>query len=431
MVSAWKDELIQLARQINHWTMAANRLEDLGMLASPKAWEGLENYLNTTLRTSLGKSLQALKMEGEAIKNQLLQIKGVEQIKLLQNRLNAFQNKYLKTETTLDFYADAINTRTNPQIIALLRACDFMAIKSMQMILEPNGKPTPPVLTYIDKGLGASILKAGLRLWDGNTQSPVAAIKIVRHNLFRPTALVHEAGHQVAHILNWNDELAAVLHHFLKKQSKELAEVWSSWSSEIAADTFGFVHTGYASVAGLHDVVSGSNRKVFRFIPLDPHPVGYLRVLLGIAFCRRSFKKGAWDSMEKAWKEKYKLRYANKEVRQLAKYSLPLLPGIARLCLEFPMKAFSNKSLVSWLPVERIHPNALLLLEKKVGPSLYQSPYWLSKEALRLLGWNGYQVATQPIDAELLLRKQRNWMLKLGGKFPVANQERRPKMAMN
>jgi hypothetical protein len=40
---------------------------------------------------------------------------------------------------------------------------------------------------------------------------PVAVIKITRHNLLRPTALVHEAGHQVAHICGWSMELAAVL----------------------------------------------------------------------------------------------------------------------------------------------------------------------------------------------------------------------------
>ena len=49
---------------------------------------------------------------------------------------------------------------------ALLRACDTLAYRSMAQILDQIGQPTPAVLTYIDKGLGASILKAGLRLWD-------------------------------------------------------------------------------------------------------------------------------------------------------------------------------------------------------------------------------------------------------------------------
>ena len=67
----------------------------------------------------------------------------------------------------------------------------------MERALRPLGTPVPPVLTYVDKGLGASILRAGLRLWDGGSPSAVAAVKIARHNLVRPTALIHESGHML------------------------------------------------------------------------------------------------------------------------------------------------------------------------------------------------------------------------------------------
>src|SRR5204863_1574422 len=86
--------------------------------------------------------------------------------------------------------------------------------RSMAQLLDQLGhvgKTAPVALTYLDKGLGASILKAGLRLWDGGDACPVAVIKVTRHNLLRPTALIHEAGHQVAHICNWNAELATAL----------------------------------------------------------------------------------------------------------------------------------------------------------------------------------------------------------------------------
>ena len=46
------------------------------------------------------------------------------------------------------------------------------------------------MLVYVDKGLGASILRAGVRLWDHASPSPVATVKLTRHNLFHPTALV-------------------------------------------------------------------------------------------------------------------------------------------------------------------------------------------------------------------------------------------------
>ena len=40
---------------------------------------------------------------------------------------------------------------------------------------------------------------------------PAAAFKITRQNLLRPTTLIHEAGHHVAHLVGWNEEPAAAL----------------------------------------------------------------------------------------------------------------------------------------------------------------------------------------------------------------------------
>jgi hypothetical protein len=68
--------------------------------------------------------------------------------------------------------------------------------------------------------------------------------------------LIHEAGHQTAHIAGWNEELAATLSQGISalaiKGAGELADIWASWSSEIAADAIAFVHTELASVAAMH-----------------------------------------------------------------------------------------------------------------------------------------------------------------------------------
>lgn len=46
---------------------------------------------------------------------------------------------------------------------------------------------------------------------NGTSEKPATVIKITRYNLYRPTSLLHEAGHQVAHIVGWNEELASAL----------------------------------------------------------------------------------------------------------------------------------------------------------------------------------------------------------------------------
>ncbi len=99
------------------------------------------------------------------------------------------------------------------------------------------------MLTYLGEGLGASILRVGIRLWAPGAVNPVAAIKIVRHNLYRPTSLFHETGHQVAHLAGWNDALGRALGETLA-DDPALRAMWQPWSSEIAADVYAFALTG-------------------------------------------------------------------------------------------------------------------------------------------------------------------------------------------
>ncbi len=404
----------QAARQVAHWTQAAFRLEKLDELAAPEAWKGMEQYLDTALRSSLSATIQRLRQHASHLQRQMDAANGPEHLRAVKEGLDRFRRRYLKVESTLDFFADAINTRTNQDVAALLRACDWMALQSMAAILGPLDKAAPPVLTYIDKGLGASILKAGLRLWDRDTVNPVAAIKVVRHNLLRPTSLIHESGHQVAHLLHWNAELAQLLEGRLRPYGAEMADTWGSWASEIAADTFAFVHTGYAAVASLHDVLSGNSDWAFRFTPGDPHPINYLRVRLNTAMCRLCFGPGPWDELEAGWKEAHPLSRAPQGLRSFLGRSGEALPDIAGWCLQHPMRAFRNRPLSSWLPPARVAPQALLQLERQAGPALYTSPHWLRREALRLLALNGYQLAVKPEQGPELIAAQRQWMLRLG-----------------
>ncbi len=403
----------QLARQVTHWTMAVSRLEDLEALAAPGAWAGLERYLGVALRQNLTEAVHRLQKEAATLRAQFDVAQTVNDLERVRSHVVAFRGRYARTETLVDFYGDAINTRTNPNVAALLRACDVMAERSLAQVLDPLGKTFPPVLTYVDKGLGASILKAGLRLWDGGTLSSVAAVKIVFHNLFRPTALIHEAGHQAAHITGWNEELAEALERGLA--SRDVAEVWGSWASEIAADTFAFAHTGYAAVVGLCDVLSGDEATVFQDRPGDPHPIPYVRVLLGTEMCTRFFGAGPWDDLASAWTRSYPLENAARYgTENLLRRSVPLLPRIVELCLRTPMRAFGGRPLISLVDPGRVKPEALAQLELRAGQALHTSQHWIWSECLRLLALSGLRAATLPERAPEVLKRQEDWMLRLG-----------------
>jgi hypothetical protein len=410
----------QLVRQVAHWTAAAARLENLEDLASPAAWNGLELYLGLAVRRHLTTLVQRLNREAALLQSALDSATTAAELGEVRRRLQAFRRFYLGIETTLDFFAAAVNTRTSPGVAGLMRACDTLAHRSMAQLLDPLGKQAPVALTYLDKGLGASILKAGLRLWDATSINPVAAIKITRHNLHRPTALIHEAGHQVAHIVGWNQELATALAGGLPDAPPGVAEAWSGWASEIAADAFAFVHTGYGSVAALHDVLAGEDALVFRYSPGDPHPISYVRVLLGVEMCRQFYGAGPWDVLARCWTQDYPLQRAPAATASLLRASLPLLPQIVTITLRTPMRSLDGRPLATIINPERVKPQALLEMERQLGAALYTSMHWVWTEALRLLALTSLRKATMMGAAQEIIELQEKWMLRLGGAMQAA-----------
>lgn len=404
----------QLARQIAHWSMAVSGLSELDRLAADSGWRSLERYLGVALESVLRETVERLRRRIGALSASLAAADTRSELDRVRTDLLAFRTSFMAAEAVLDFYGDAVSTRGNERVGTYMRACDRLASSSMARVLLPLGKRPPPVLTYVDKGLGASILKAGLRLWDGRATSPVAAIKIVRHNLERPTALIHETGHQVAHEIGWNEELGKVFGRALHKHGQDLAQRWASWASEIAADAFAFGHTGFAAVAALHDVLAGDPEWVVRHVPGDPHPVSYLRVLLGHAMCARFYGQGPWDDLALAWTIQNPVGEADPETAELIKRSTPLLGEVVGLIFSTKLAAFGGQPLTALLDPARVSPSALLSLAREAGDALHTSDHWIRKEHLRLLALCGYLVAERPERTAEILGRQSFWMRRLG-----------------
>jgi hypothetical protein len=408
----------QLARQVEHWTIATKNLSDLDELASAEAWRQLEQYLGITIRRDLTLSSERLEKRMALLRAGLRAALSLTELKAVNQMLLECRLEYLRTETTLEFFADAIRSRTDARLSGLLRACDSLAYRSMSLVLDQIDKKTPIALTYLDKGLGASILKAGLRLWDGS-DNPVAVVKVTLHNLSRITSLLHECGHQVAHLTGWTEELAKGYRDGLGG-SPNTAETWANWTSEIVADTHAFVHSGFAAVATLHDVVAGDHSMVFRLLPGDPHPMAFLRVLLGVEMCRLEFGPGPWDDLALAWTELHPISAAPEESADLIRASLPLLPRAANIALHQKVPGFRSRSICELVRPERVRPEALYELERRLGPALFTSTHWIWTESLRLVALSGLRWATLPDKAEEYANKLQACMLLLGGAAQAA-----------
>lgn len=399
-----------LERQVAHWLASAKVFRDAEEFASLEAWRSVERETGVPLRAAINRVVEDLVAMGEATaKLAAHACRDPARLAEAATAVQRFRRRYTQVDTTLDFLGDAVNSRTSATLREALGNLDRLAYASMEPSLSKAGKPVPRVLVYQDKGLGASILRAGVRLWAPGAVMPVAAIKIVRHNLYRPTSLFHETGHQVAHLTGWTESLRAELQRSLA-DDRELSSMWTPWASEIAADVFAFLHTGYASVAALYDVV-GDAATILRWPIGDPHPIGWLRTALGCEFSRRCFSRdGPWNGLQRAMAAHFPIGRADPALRPLLERSLVALPRIAAACLAAPVPALKGAPMTAIHDPARVSPAALAELERAAGPALWTSPHWRRSEGIRIVALAGLREAERPATASQWITRAKVWL---------------------
>jgi hypothetical protein len=399
-----------LERQVAHWLAAAMTFRDAEEFASLEAWRSVEREIGTPLRKELNNAVEELISFGNAAA-ELVSVakKNPAEVDKAAAAVQRFRRRYAQVDATLDFLGDAVNSRTSPLLRRTLGTLDRLAVASMAPVLTRANRPVPGVLVYQDKGTGASILRAGVRLWAPGTVMPIAAIKIVRHNLYRPTSMFHETGHQVAYLTGWTPAVRGAIAHALEDDS-ELRAMWTPWASEIAADVYAFLHTGYASVAALYDVV-GDVDTILRWPVGDPHPIGWLRTLLGCAFSAQCFgESGPWLSLQKAMEARFPADQAEESARPLLIRSKRAMGRIAAACLSAGVPALNGRPMTDVLDPARVSPAALSELERTAGAALWTSSHWRQAEGIRIVALAGLREAERPEAAREWIDRARAWL---------------------
>jgi hypothetical protein len=400
----------QIRAELSHWRGAIAALADLDTVAAPSAWAMLEAYLRLRVRERLERSVTELGAEGSAIAMALDVGEPLPRVRELVLRL---RRRYLEVETVLDFYGDAVNSRTNATLGAVLGGLDTLACDSMEVVLRPLGIEVPPALVYVDKGMGAAILRAGVRLWGPGGPSPAAAIKLTRHNLGHPTSLFHETGHQVAAQTGWVPQLAAALSDTVGRRSTALADLWSGWASEIAADAHGFALAGWSPVPALAHVVDGPTTAVHRVRIGDPHPPAWLRVMLNAEFCRAAYGAGPWDDLASTWADRHDPRHLGYAGARVASASASMLPALAEVCLARSYPAFGGRPITALADPQVVSPAALDTLIRQAGPTLLTSRYLSRQRPLQVLALLTRDQPTDPAEAAAATRRLHTWLATL------------------
>jgi hypothetical protein len=224
-----------------------------------------------------------------------------------QRRFAILRLRFNDVLTQFDIFADVVTQRSERDSGVWLSGLDSVAADALAL---PGGYYIlPPVVCYLDRGLGAAIRRARTRL-PGGRANPVAIIRVPRERMVGSgvaSSLVHEAGHQGSALLGLADSLRPVLSGLQRSGGSDAIvwQFWRRWISEILSDFWSVARVGIGATLGLMGVVSLPRPFVFRVSLDDPHPIPWIRVKLSAAMGDALYPHPQWRALMATWEALY------------------------------------------------------------------------------------------------------------------------------
>ena len=276
-----------------------------------------------------------------------------------------------------DLFADALTQRSEHDTGVWLAGLD--AVASDALALPGRYYVPPPVVCYLDRGVGAAIRRARTRL-PGGGQNPVALIRVPRERMVGggiASSLVHEVGHQAAALLDIVNSLRPVLRALQTTRSDERAAwvLWERWLSEIVADLWSISRVGVSSTMGLMSVVSLPRAFVLRVSTDDPHPIPWMRVQLSCAMGQALYPHPQWSRLALVWEAMYPLGTLDAGRRHLFGLLGSTMPALAGVLVNHRPRSLRGRSLVEVLATSDRQPARLTSVFRRwqTAPELARS----------------------------------------------------------
>lgn len=261
-----------------------------------------------------------------------------------------------------DIFADAYSQRSEHDIGVWLAGLDVAAADALAL---PRYYRSPPLVCYLDRGIGAAIRRARTRL-PGGTPSPVGIVRIPRERMVGSgiaSSLVHEVGHQAAALLDLVSSLRSTLRGLQRGGADaDVWRLWDRWISEIVADFWSVARVGITSTLGLMGVVSLPPPFVFRVNLADPHPMPWIRVRLSCAMGAALYPHAQWARLAETWRSLYPLDGLDAGRRQLIARLEDNIPAFAEMLAGHRPPALRGASLREALEVDARQPARLAQL---------------------------------------------------------------------
>jgi hypothetical protein len=294
-----------------------------------------------------------------------------------QRRFTFLRLRFNAVLTQLDVFNNVITQRSESETGVWLSGLDVVSADALAL---PGYYAAPPLICYLDRGVGAAIRRARTRL-PGGGENPVAIIRVPRERMVGSgiaSSLIHEVGHQGAALLELVPSLRLVLQARQRASEEPLVwQLWERWISEIVADFWSIARVGVASTAGLIGVVSLPRPFVFRVNVDDPHPIPWIRVKLSCAIGNALYPHPQWQRLANLWESFYPVAGLDSERRQLLRSLETSTPEFVRVLINHRPEALRGRSLVEAMVTAERNPTRLTALFgawNRAPGEMYRSP---------------------------------------------------------
>jgi hypothetical protein len=278
-----------------------------------------------------------------------------------QRRFTLVRLRFNAALSQADVFSDVLTQRSEHETGVWLAGLDAVAADALAM---PDYYAAPPVMCYLDRGIGAAIRRARTRL-PGGGENPVAIIRVPRERMVGSgiaSSLVHEVGHQATALLNLVASMQRALRERWQEeggQERSSWRFWERWISEILADFWSVARIGVGSTLGLMSVVSVPRAFVFRVNLDDPHPIPWIRVKLSCGIGQALYPHPQWNGLAELWESFYPLAGLDKQRRSLLSALDASIPEFVHLLIRHRPSALKGKALAEALAVDQRQPSRL------------------------------------------------------------------------
>jgi hypothetical protein len=294
----------------------------------------------------------------------------------IQRRFVFLKLRFNAVLAQLELFYQVISQRSESEQGVWISGLDVVAADALAL---PEFYEAPPVICYLDRGIGGAIRRARTRM-PGGGENPVAVIRIPRERMIGSgiaSSLVHETGHQAAALLGLVPSLRQILQDKQRAVQQPMPwRLWERWISEIVADCWSVARVGVVSTLGLIGVVSLPRPFVFRINVDDPHPAPWIRVKLSCAIGDGLYPHPQWKRIADLWESYYPLADLDGERKKLLAQLQQTLAEFVTIMIDHRPQALRGRSLREAMKVEERTPARLAALFSawnKAPPQMYRA----------------------------------------------------------